>query len=568
MSSLVLNEKGAVAFQSTFSPLVDLFGLNAPKWGSLSLTEFTSMVEICQRAYAADPDQYLRLVKYRRSINHLGQKMMYYVMITVLRLSNPTEYKAILEWTHACKKDLFRLARIYRMAGMSGMAGIYDIYNIYDTHLDLTDLYQQYLADRSKLSRDTREWLLTPNAHIVPVEIEKIVNEVIAHIGNNGNDTNLLFKYIGTDHFSVENMMVRRLFNMKRKEAGLPAFSNSQFRLLFSREKQKLHLFDTFLQGFKEDGMTPIGDTSDDREYIVRYLKKMSTIAFQNAKQTISSFSESDIPYKRILYRAYCDIEEEVRHKTFTVKATGINPVEKCYEYWLTNEKDVILEGTLDTKLKLLREKLGDGAPALDIVIDNSGSMSGTPIQTAFYITMMLHRLFGCMSAMVFNSNAKRFNISGESWKDVIRSIYRPTTGSTNLETIFPYLENNSNTTLILSDGDCDPTSDGANPFQEALTRFPNRTFIVWNLKESKLHFPYCINDQRVGYLSGNDPSVISGVLQILSRGQAITPVGLLSECITDFESPVHLETSLREMTPGEVEALYHAIRKNYLGKK
>ena len=93
MSSLVLNEKGAVAFQSTFSPLVDLFGLNAPKWGSLSLTEFTSMVEICQRAYAADPDQYLRLVKYRRSINHLGQKMMYYVMITVLRLSNPLNIK-------------------------------------------------------------------------------------------------------------------------------------------------------------------------------------------------------------------------------------------------------------------------------------------------------------------------------------------------------------------------------------------------------------------------------------------------------------------------------------------
>jgi hypothetical protein len=560
MSSLVLNEKGAVAFQSTFSPLVDLFGLNAPKWGSLSLTEFTSIVEICQRAYAADPDQYLRLVKYRRSISHLGQKMMYYVMITVLRLSNPVEYKAILEWTHACKKDLFRLARIYRMAGMSGMSGMPGMSD--NTRLDLTDLYQQYVTERSKLSTDTQKWILTPNAHIVPVEIEQIVNEVVAHIGNDGNDTNLLFKYIGTNHFSVENTMIRRLFNMKRKEADLPVFSNSQFRLLFSREKQKLHLFDTFLQGFKEDGTTPIGD---DRAYIVRYLKKMSTIAFQNAKQTISAFGESAIPYQRVLYQAYCDIEREVQQKTFTVKATGINPVEKCYQYWQTNERDVILEGTLDTKLKLLREKLGNGAPALDIVIDNSGSMNGKPIQTAFYITLMLHRLFGCQSAVVFNSDAERFNISGESWKDVIRSIYRPTTGSTNLETSFPRLENNSNTTLILSDGDCDPTSQGANPFQEALVRFPNRTFIVWNLKESKLHFPYCINDRRVGYLSGNDPSVISGVLQLLSRGESITPVGLLKECVAELESPVHLTASLREMTHDEIRGLYHAIRNNFL---
>ena len=562
MSSLVLNEKGAVAFQSTFSPLVDLFGLHNVKWHQLSLEEFTSIVEICQRAYVADPDQYIRLVKYRRSIEHLGQKMMYYVMITVLRLSNPVEYKAILQWTYACKKDLFRLARIYRMAEMSEMPEMPEMPD--KTHqLDLTDLYQQYLTERSKLSSDTQKWLLTKKAHIVPMEIEQIVNEVVSHIGNDGNDTNLLFKYIGTDHFSVENMMIRRLFNMKRKHDGLPIFSNSQFRLLFSREKQKLHLFDTFLQGFKEDGTTPI--SCEDRDYIASYLKKMSTIAFQNAKQTISSFAESEIPYQRVLYQAYCAIEQDVKEKTFQVKATGINPVEKCYEYWQTNEKDIILEGTLDTKLKLLREKLGNFIPALDIVIDNSGSMSGKPAQTAFYIALMLHRVFAFRSIVVFNSDAAKFAITGESWKDVIRSIYHPTTGSTNLETIFPHLENNSNTTLILTDGDCDPTSQGSNPFQEALTQFPQRSFIVWNLKESKLHFPYCINDQRVGYLSGNDPSVIAGVLQLLSKGQTITPNGLMNECITDFESPVHVEASLRAMTPDEIRSFYCAVRSNCL---
>jgi hypothetical protein len=350
---------------------------------------------------------------------------------------------------------------------------------------------------------------------------------------------------------------------MKRTEVGLPVFSNSQFRLLFSREKQKLHLFDTFLQGFKEDGTTPIA--CEDSEYIVRYMKKMSTIAFQNAKDTISSFAESDIPYKRVLYQAYCAIEQEVQQKNFQVKATGINPVEKCYQYWQSEDEDIILEATLDTKLKLLRERLGNVTPALDIVIDNSGSMDGKPIQAAFYITMMLHRLFAFSSAVIFNSSATIFTIRGKSWKDVINSIYHPTAGSTNLESIFRHLENNSNITLILTDGDCDPTSHGANPFQEALTRFPNRKFIVWNLKESKLHFPYCISDQRVGYLSGNDPSVISGVLQLLSKGQPITPIGLMNECITDLESPVRVEASLRAMTPEEIRSLHCAVRSNCL---
>ena len=123
---------------------------------------------------------------------------------------------------------------------------------------------------------------------------------------------------------------------------------------------------------------------------------------------------------------------------------------------------------------------------------------------------------------------------------------------------------------MILTDGDCDPTTNGHNPFQEALNRFPNRRFIVWNLKETTLHFPYCISDSRVGYFCGNEPSVISSVFRLLTNGSEISPMTLLKECISndEFKYPKHLnkediEDKEDKMTNIEIEMLFKSIKKN-----
>jgi hypothetical protein len=125
---------------------------------------------------------------------------------------------------------------------------------------------------------------------------------------------------------------------------------------------------------------------------------------------------------------------------------------------------------------------------------------------------------------------------------------------------VFPLLENNSNTTLIITDGDCDPTIDGANPFQKALTLFPNRTFIVWNVKQTKMCFPYTAMDERVCYLSGSETGMIEAVLKRFPK----TPEDLLESCLADFECPSKIE-AVKDSTFTEFEKqlLYTSILHN-----
>jgi len=519
MSSITLNEKGAIAFKSTFSPLVDLFGIGTIDWGEITFPEFKKILEMCQEAYHSDPNTYVSLLKYRRSIKHLGQKMMYFVMMSVLRShSEYSEYSDILEWSHACKKDLLRLARIFRY-------------------------YKSFNP-------------IPPELVIIAKELHQVIDFTIINTNINNTNTNnsdLIFKYLGTGHFDVENKLIKTCLNQIRESHHQPILTNSQLRHIYSSEKQKLHLFDCFLQGFKEDG-TPL--MIYEQEYVASYLQKMSSIAFQRACKTISSFEDSDVPYQKMLYQAFCVIQDKIRRNKFIVKTSGINPVEQCFLYSTQHSVDIVLEGTLTSKLESIRGQLQlDVKDNIDIVIDTSGSMEGTPLKTALYITLMLTRMFPKTSehgVIFFNTRAKRVYPTQQSWFDTIKTLYKPSSGSTNLESIYPYLENNSNLTLILTDGDCDPTSHGHNPFQEALNRFPNRRFIVWNLKETTLHFPY---------------SVMSAVFRLLTNGGEISPVTLLKECIShdEFKYPKQLKDieDKNKMTDSEIEMLFKAIKKN-----
>ena len=222
----------------------------------------------------------------------------------------------------------------------------------------------------------------------------------------------------------------------------------------------------------------------------------------------------------------------------------------------------------MTSKLEKLKEKIciNSPLPGLDVVIDYSGSMKGEPLKNALYITLLLNRLYNVESAVLFSDTAKRVYIQGETWYSSIQSFYRNESGSTNLESVFSYLENNDNTTLIITDGDCDPVfiegQENNSPFQFAHQLFPNRKFIVWNVKQSKLHFPYSVKDSRVGYISGNEPSVIDAVFKCLSNGD-LTPMTLLESCISEIEHPFVLDPIEKPFTANQIENLFFSIKKN-----
>jgi hypothetical protein len=490
------------------------------------------------------------MLKYRRSIPHLGQKMMYIVMLSILRVSNPAKYEEILKWSHACKKDLFRAARVFRLA-----------------ELNFTGPSPVISLDFTPLSSAFKKWKKSDQADVVCPELKLVGDHLYSYFDNlSSHSSDLLFKYIGTDHFDIENNIVKRYFNQKRAHDGKEQLTNKQLRTFYSAEKRKVFLFDYFFRGQKEDGQAI---TEEDEDYVIQYMKKMSAIAFQNAKDTISSFSNSEIPYQRLLYRVYISLQDQASSRQFKVKATGLNPVKECANYSIQREIDPILESTLDSKFGDILKRLGETrTTSLDVVVDYSGSMTGEPHQTALYITLMIHKIFNLENGIVFfSSNAKRVYPGpvNKTWFSLIKTLYRSPSGSTSFESVLPLLENNNNTTLILTDGDCDPDSYGRNPFQSALDRFPNRTFIVWNLKQSKLHFPYSVQDQRVGYLSGNEPSIISAVLRLLSKGTRLTPMSLLCESIQEDElkCPVPIESSLVELTDEQIMKLHQSILRN-----
>ena len=537
MSSLILNEKGAVAYRSTFLSLIDLFGLNLKNGidiRNMSYTEFKDILDTCHKAYLSDPNQYLSLVGYRRSIDHIGQKMMYYIMMYIVRrYENGYErYKNILNWSHNCKKDLLRMARIYNMA--------------------FHPLRHENEQPELSLYTDT----------------------IFNFIKNNSNSdisdiSDIAFKYIGTGHFDKENCLIKQFLNDRLTQHNLPTYTNSSLRKFYSKQKSKLHLGDSLLRGEKEDG-SPI-----DEEYTVNYLKKMSAMAFKKMMETISNFENFENGYKKVLYQAYRTLREQISENKFSVKSTGINPILDCYEYYLSMTPgyentvkcdSVMLESMLNKKLSLLRTRMKDNINAvknkIDIVIDISVSMYGEPIKTAYYIALMLHKLYDINNVITFSDDAKRVEITSsgqDDWKGPIKSLYGMTQGSTRLHHIFPLLENNDNTTIIITDGDCDPVY-GENPFQQALSNFPTRKFIVWNVKQKKLCFPYSSMDDRVGYITGNE----TGLIEAVFKNFPTTPIGLLYACLEDFVCPYKIDVGdIKLFSEGEQQSLYQSILKN-----
>jgi len=547
-----LNEKGAVAHISTLSPLVDLFGVHSPDFKTLEIEEFQNIVTICYNAYLYHPRKYISLLKYRRSIDFLGHKMMYYIMASIIRENHQQEYPSILEWSHEYKKDLLRMARIYNESYMRWEDSEYT--------LDMTDIIPKNKQTLSFMKRNIPSYSF--DSYDVPPELELYAKTILENL----DKSDQCFKYIGTDHFNVENIIIKRTINEMLEKKGKAPYTNSQFRKLFSKQKAKLFLFDIFLQGMKEDG-TPL--KSGDEEYVVSYMKKMSSAAFQNAKNTISKFYESEEEYKKVLYRAFLLLHDQVANKEFSVKTHGLNNclAKSCYNAYTTKNFDPFLESSLTSKLEKMKEKMNTNSSlGLDVVVDYSGSMCGEPLNNALYITLLLHRLYNIGSAVLFSETAERVYIEGETWHDSIQSLYRNASRSTNLESIFSYLENNDNTTLVITDGDCDPIAsdvqENNSPFQEALLRFPSRKFIVWNVKQSKLHFPYSVKDNRVGYISGNEPSVIEAVFKCISNGE-LTPTSLLETCISEIEHPFLLDPVDNPFTSNQIKKLFFAVKKN-----
>ncbi len=414
-----------------------------------------------------------------------------------------------------------------------------------------------------------------------------------------------------------------------------------QVKKLFN---ELVNLTDKMFQGFHTDGSV-IGTLDNDVKEIdmlYRVLKKTPTLSFAKAEKTIKkwmsdarnahlgsvSTSETRAPFNNARCRratresnpepevlsytskkheliagAYSKYMEEVKSKKVQVKTRGIDFVTKCFDYWRSGEVDAVLEEQINKACEDLKALVSssfddeftfeDFANSLVLVLDISGSMSGTPLNTGLFYMLMMVKVFG-VSTLYYFESALEIRTIRPDWTtnlDLINQVYSHSKGSTELASVFEYLNaarTERKNVIIITDGDCDPghysaSYNSSNPFHEvtredkAKSMYPHvkdNNYVVVNVKQEEMNFPYLDMDPKVCYLTGNNPKTLNGFIKALCEstksGIAITPDSVLKYTLAmdelEFKSPV--PTYSLTMSDERIGQLFEVFKKNLPPKK
>lgn len=415
---------------------------------------------------------------------------------------------------------------------------------------------------------------------------------------------------------------IKQQFESLLFSSGKIQITNKSCRQIKKLFNEQINLTDKMFQGFHVDGREIGTFENDEKEIDLLYkiLKNTPTLSFAKAERTIKKwisiystaittpqhiFSKTRVkpvicrkyPSKKheLITRAYEKYIEEVYNKKTVVKTRGLDFVSKCYKYWQSNIIDPVLEEQInkssDELYSLVLSSFDDSftfkdfVNSLVIVLDISGSMSGIPIETGLFYMFMLVKVFGVETVHYFESthHVKNINLDWKTNLDLINQIYTQCTGSTCLDSVFSYL-NKFNTTnknvIIITDGDCDPHNciSTTNPFHEvtclnkSTSKYPNVidcNFIIVNVKETKLTFPYLNIDPRVCYLTGNNPKTLNGFIKALCQAvktrSVITPDLILRYTLAMDELilPTVIPKYSNVMTDERIGNLFAVFKQN-----
>ena len=395
-----------------------------------------------------------------------------------------------------------------------------------------------------------------------------------------------------------------------------------KIKVLFNNE---VNLTDKMFQGIHTDG-TIIGSLNDDEKeikLIYNVLKKTPTLSFKNAERLIlkyknelnsnksvsdaasaSSASKPIDKKKSLLVKGYEKYKSEVSKKTVKVKTHGLNLVSKVWDYKDSYSIDPILEEQINKMSTDLLNSVNqifdesftfqDFVKSLVLVLDTSGSMDGIPLNTGLFYMLLLVKVFGVQVLHYFATDLNIVNIDNSivhSNLDLVKQVYNHTSGSTNLDSIFTHLNtiNTSNKNIvIITDGDCDPGqyNGSTNPFHEVTrsdkenSAFPNiinNNYVVINVKETKMNFPYLNIDPSVCYFTGNNPKTITGFIKALcisTKNNTIITPDIVLDCtltldeldISDIGKPIPKYSKV--MSDERIERMYNVFMDNLPKKK
>ena len=636
---MTLNAKGADSFVSTTNPVLDLFTYTSRKFYE-NEEDFNKVVEMIVQAKNFDSELFLKLLKFHRHIDvGNGIKNIYYLCMLVLKEEDPAMYETILAWSYEYPKDILTLART--SSSFSPKASFTEPVSIKcpqysEPHYNKGTKRGNMEAYLKKVNS-----LISNNEISLPFEIklygERLFDSFIALLKDSSSQCNpMLMKYLAyeTSHFNVESHFIWDYLEGKVKDnEEFDRLVNSENELhndlakefrqylktnksssgcYFTKKNQRklkklfnkyVNLTDCLYQGVHSDGSKFGSKSSRDEEIelIFQVIKKTPTLSASKLTNFIKKIRKENVEEMslrdNLLVQSYDKYLQAINENQVKAKVKGLDVSDRCMEFFRSNKlEDPELESQLSELCNGIESYLrpcfseeftfSNFANSLELVLDVSGSMQGTPLNTGLLYFVILARIFKIKQLHYFSSTTEVRNLSDEdlngSFCTLIRKVYMCTAGSTVLQSAFDTLESNKKSNkqvVIITDGDCDPHGGTSNPFHNVTVpgkyqHLHTNNYIVVNVKQTKMNFPYLGMDPKVCYVTGNNPKTLNGLIKSLVMSVRdkvpITPEAVLMNSLDmeQLELPCPVPTYQMILSNDVIHRLYDVIISNMPPKK
>ncbi len=388
--------------------------------------------------------------------------------------------------------------------------------------------------------------------------------------------------------------------------------TNKTRRLIKKCFNSHLNLLDNLFKGVhldgKKFGWTTEKGLSENIEIldIANQIKRSASLAFDRFEKTVKSYNKISsrgeksqtvelTPNQSLLLKGYQKYLEMLKTGKAQVKTRGLDVSFQVWDFFVSDE---IFSQSVESKLEKMmkelseeisnivgEEKFNELANKFEIVLDISGSMSGDPIQIGLLYMCLMTKVFGIKRLFYFESNLHQINLSDKIVKngnmcELVKKIYKHPTGSTNLECAFEHIRTEgicNKNIIIITDGDCDPSrySSSSNPFHNAPKENCGINYVVLNVKETKMNFPYLNMDPNVCYITGSNPKTINGLIKALvessEKSIKLTPSLVLKHSLNSDEFAHQFNIECNQLNPlntDEIDKLFDVFVKNQPPKK
>jgi len=572
LNNLKLNTKGAQAFITSSDPLVDLFTL-CSKDPYLTRDQYSERYILFCKVCEKNPEAFLQLLAFQRSITKgNGIKHYYYLGMSILKkCCVDTElFKEMARFSYQYTKDLYHL-------GTEGL----DIY----AEKILEQLFFLLTPDKNDSRFDPMlfKYLAYEDGHwkhhkkTIQAKLEKLIRFRID-------------EFIGLVHLTEmgekDALQIRLLTSLRilfsEVDTVNPVFTNKRMRIMKTIFNKENHLPEYLLSGYHYDS-SPFDITIENGwflqesiDHIIKDISQTSGLATTALCKTIQTMQKVQNEYlqilhaehrvnvlvpanilplrKQLLIEGYVQYKENLVKGTVVAKEVGIDLALLAYNYFEKGIDPCGLESQLLARVDRLKEQwlpmfdeiytLEMFCNELRVIVDKSGSMDGIPIATGCLYLLLLTRIFRIKEVVYFDSYIDVIPLTDQDIDgpilDLLMKIYRSVEGSTNLNAALEYFERKclgNKKVVIITDSDCDPLSGSTtSAFHDAFhpkNRFlPTNQYIVMNVKEPLMNFPFLDFHEKVCYVSGTSTIVflIEALLECTKRNILLTP-GLVLQC-------------------------------------